>query len=536
LFLKFDSGQLQFISLASEGDIKEVAKFVSDHPELDLSSSDYDGRTALHLAAQEGHYDVVEYLIKKGANIHATDRWNASSLRCAMQYNRNAIAMLLRDYGAKLRVEGIAVTELEASKRKDGETSEEFNVRMEEIQIIFNRLAGLSGGEQQGVNEVPVESLISYLKERGLDHSTNKLIQNEITQLAHGEKTIKWPAFLNLMLVSDKASTIQLALYDRLIVPKWDSFCNKLGEIFEQVRSDVKEGHNADYIPELSAVDPELFAISVCTVDGQQFDYGDAGLDFSIQSCSKPILYSLALEKYGIDYVHQFVGMEPSGVAFNSFSLNAENKPHNACINSGAIVVTGIMYPGLSIAARFKQLSKEFSRYVGGDKVGFSQSVYLSEKDTANRNRALAYFMASKGVFPPAIDIEETIDFYLQMCSIEVNTRQLAKMAATYANYGNCPTTNERIMSFATVRRTMQLLFSCGMYDYSGRWATSSGLPAKSGVSGCIFIVVPGVLGLSIYSPRLAEHGNSVRGIEYAHRITEQFGWNFFDQAYNRQR
>jgi glutaminase len=228
--------------------------------------------------------------------------------------------------------------------------------------------------------------------------------------------------------------------------------------------------------------------------------------------------------------------MESSGVAFNSFTLNADNKPHNACINAGAIALSGIMYPGLSSAQRFKQLSTEFSRFIGGDKVGFSQSVYLSEKDTAHRNRALAYFMASKGVFPSNVNIDETIDFYLQMCSIEVNSNQLASIAATYANYGNCPLTNERILSFDTVRRTMQLLFSCGMYDYSGRWATTTGLPGKSGVSGCLYVVVPGILGLSIYSPRIAEHGNSVRGIAFAHQITEAFGWNIFDVVYNRQR
>jgi glutaminase len=227
--------------------------------------------------------------------------------------------------------------------------------------------------------------------------------------------------------------------------------------------------------------------------------------------------------------------MESSGVAFNAFTLNADNKPHNACINAGAIVLSGLFHPEMSRAQRFKKLSTEISRFLGGDKVGFSQNVYLSEKDTAHRNRALAYFMASKGVFPPDAEIEETVDFYLQMCSIEVSTRQLAAIAATYANYGNCPTTNERVLSFDTVRRTIQLLFSCGMYDFSGRWAITTGLPAKSGVSGCLYLVVPGVLGLSIYSPRIAEHGNSLRGIEFAQQVTEAFGWNIFDVVYNRQ-
>ncbi len=163
------------------------------------------------------------------------------------------------------------------------------------------------------------------------------------------------------MLISDKFSIIQLALYDKLIIPNWTSFCEKIKEIFNQVRKDEQGGHNATYIPELSVVDPELFSVSVCTVDGQQFSYGDQDIDFSIQSCSKPLLYSLALEKFGASHIHTYVGLEPSGNAFNAFTLNSENKPHNACINAGAIMMCSIMYPGMTIAQRFKTLVSEFS-------------------------------------------------------------------------------------------------------------------------------------------------------------------------------
>jgi len=130
------------------------------------------------------------------------------------------------------------------------------------------------------------------------------------------------------------------------------------------------------------------------------------------------------------------------------------------------------------------------------------------------------------------IKIEDALDFYFQLCSTEVNCYKLSSMAATYANHGECPLTGARALSLDTVKRTMQLAFSCGMYDYSGEWACTVGLPAKSGVAGSIFIVVPGVLGMCVFSPRLDMHGNSVRGVDFATKIVNRFGWNIFDVLY----
>ncbi|KAL0490929.1 hypothetical protein AKO1_009802 [Acrasis kona] len=525
---QLEKEQLLLISLASEGDVDGIINLLESTPALDVNASDYDGRTALHLACSEGHIEVVKYLLNKGANVHATDRWNNTSLRSAAFHHYASIATLLRERGATLRVEGLAMSELEARKLNNGEQSEEFKLKVEGIKHIFDSLAD----GVQNVTSVNVSSLEQYLRSKGI-HSRNIVVKQELNQLRSGS-IIEWDDFLKMML--GEKSIIQLAMYDRLIVKDWSKFIEKITILFQNVQREVHEGKNADYIPELSTVDPELFSVSICTVDGQQFDIGDTDAEFSIQSASKPMLYSLALERYGPKYVHEYVGMEPSGAAFNSFTLNSENKPHNACINAGAIVVCGLMYPELSVAERFKKLNTEFSAFLGGEKAGFNQSVYLSEKDTAHRNKALSYFMASNGAFPKNVDIDETLDFYLQMCSIEVNSNQLAKVAATYANYGVCPTTGSTILSYDTVRRTAQLLFNCGMYDYSGRWANSTGLPAKSGVSGCLYIVVPGVLGMAVYSPRLASHGNTVRGIEFAHRAAETFGWNIFDVVYNMKR
>jgi len=140
--------------------------------------------------------------------------------------------------------------------------------------------------------------------------------------------------------------------------------------------------------------------------------------------------------------------------------------------------------------------------------------------------------MESRGGFPPNVALTEALDFYFQLCSVELNIEQMGFIAATYANYGICPLTGEKTMTMDTVKKTLQLLYSCGMYDYSGEWAMTVGLPAKSGVSGNLFFVVPNKLGMAVYSPPLDSRGNSVKGVEYSKRVAELFGWSLFDVLY----
>lgn len=143
---------------------------------------------------------------------------------------------------------------------------------------------------------------------------------------------------------------------------------------------------------------------------------------------------------------------------------------------------------------------------------------------------SLSYFMASRNAFPKDADIDESLAFYLQNCSIAVSSEQLATISSSYANYGICPTTGKRCLSDETVSGALKIFFSCGMYDYSGEWACTVGLPAKSGVSGCIMLVVPNVCGISIWSPRLDSHGNSVKGVEFSEKLVDKFKWSAFDE------
>jgi glutaminase len=327
-------------------------------------------------------------------------------------------------------------------------------------------------------------------------------------------------------------SDLNRAIQNELIIPQFREFCEEITKMFEETKP-FKSGKNADYIPQLSRIDPEKFGLSLCTIDGQRFNLGDYNEDFCVQSCSKPISYAIALETLGEEFVHKYVDKEPSGQAFNSMVLTPDNLPYNPMINAGAIMVCSLIERQSDQSERFETVLSWWKRLAGGNKAGFSNSVYLSERLTADRNFALAYLMKSRGGFPENTDIVSVLEFYFQCCSIESNCRSLAIIAATLANGGVCPLTHERVLSTNTTKSVLSLMFSCGMYDYSGQFAFTVGLPCKSGVSGVIMCVVPGTVGFCIWSPRLDKFGNSVRGLEFCKSLVKRFNFHNFDNLAN---
>ena len=321
---------------------------------------------------------------------------------------------------------------------------------------------------------------------------------------------------------------IARALRGDLAVPDFARLESELADMYARVRADTG-GAVADYIPQLKRVDPEKFAIAVCTVDGQRFSAGDTTDLFCVQSLCKPINYSLALEEHGVATVHRHVGREPSGRGFNELSLTDEGLPHNPMINSGAIMSCSLLRSRDELADRFDHVAATWRRLSGSARVGFNNSVYLSERRTADRNFALGYFMRERGAFPDGTDLVETLEFYFQCCSIELDTQSLAVVAATFANAGINPLTNDPVFKPSTVRHCLSLMSSCGMYDYSGEFAFTIGLPAKSGVSGGLMLVVPGVMGVFVWSPRLDSLGNSVRGVAFCKELVSRYNFHVFD-------
>eukprot|EP01112_Ceratiomyxa_fruticulosa_P011898 TRINITY_DN3274_c0_g3_i1.p1 TRINITY_DN3274_c0_g3~~TRINITY_DN3274_c0_g3_i1.p1 ORF type:complete len:607 (+),score=113.71 TRINITY_DN3274_c0_g3_i1:134-1954(+) len=525
-------GPLVLISAAAKGDLHTI-KHLIEQEGVNPNEGDYDGRTALHLASEEGHLDIVKYLISKGVNLNAHDRWGSTPLRGAISYNRREICNLLKDSGATFKV---APSKMVLPHSAQNVAKEERNEKLLEV---FHGIAEIEQGtleKDRKPGPVSVKHVYRYLHDLyGLTPRKNSVLSSQLNSITNSNDQITMDAFLELM--NGPENLLQRAFDNRLVVSNWASFCQEVTDIFESVRRDVpsNKGKNATYIPELANVDPDLFGLSIMTVDGQMFHLGDWDTHFSIQSCSKPVTYSLCSEAVGPEMIHKYVGQEPSGVAFNAFTLNKNKKPHNPLINSGAIMVAGLYKPELSLSQRFRKLTEGFSEMAGGFKIGFNQSVYLSEKSCAHRNFALAHFMAAEDAFPESANILEAVDFYFQACSCEVDTNTLASMAATYANNGRHPFSSHRTLSFSTVKNTLQLMNSCGMYDFSGEWACTVGLAAKSGVSGNIFSVVPDILGLAIYSPPLDPQGNSTRGVEFLKRFSKRFNWGLLDLLFSKQ-
>lgn len=326
---------------------------------------------------------------------------------------------------------------------------------------------------------------------------------------------------------------IYKALQGRLAVPEFRKYTTELEDIYNLTRNNA-DGANASYIPELARVDPSNFGIAICTVDGQRWGYGDCKTGYCIQSCSKAITYLAALQEHGYDYVHHHIGVEPSGMKFNSMKLKdtdvkGRKIPHNPMINAGAIMCCALVKQGQSSSRRFAHIMETWTRLCGGTQIGFQNSTYLSESSCADRNWCLGYMMKEYDAFPKGTDLKETLEFYFQCCSIEVDCEQMALMAGTLANGGTCPTTGDKVFEPQHVKNCLSLMLSCGMYDYSGEWAFRTGSAAKSGVGGSVFVVVPNRMGICIWSPRLDKNGNSVRGVEFTQELCKRFNFHKYE-------
>ena len=390
---------------------------------------------------------------------------------------------------------------------------------MEDIKKYFNSLK---------VDEkIKKHDLLLELKKLGFLENDPRLksfynILNEIDDI-----------FINYDQFHKLISTNQLLFHKifkkELIISEFNEFTENIYTIYEET-SKNKDGNVASYIPQLARVDPEQYGISICTVDGQRLNIGDTNVDFTVQSCTKVINYGNALEELGTEKVHHFVGREPSGQAFNELTLNKSGKPHNPLINSGAIMTTSLIKNNEVHSDRFDYIMNIWNKLAGGMyKIGFNNSVYLSEKRTADRNYALAYFMKENIGFPENTDLDQTLELYFQCCSIEVNTESLSVVASTLANGGVNPFTGEKIWSSNTVKNVLSMMLMCGMYDYSGEHAFKIGIPSKSGVAGAIMTVIPNVMGIVTWSPRLDDIGNSAKGVEFCKLFGDMFNFHIFD-------
>jgi glutaminase len=286
----------------------------------------------------------------------------------------------------------------------------------------------------------------------------------------------------------------------------------------------LTDGAVASYIPELAKADPSLFGIVVATVDGQVYEVGSTRTQFTIQSISKPLVYGAALEDSGLERVRQAIGMEPSGEAFNSISLEpGTGRPLNPMINAGAIAATALIQ-GPSQTARLERIVSAISAYAGRP-LDIDDAVFESERSTGHRNRAIGHMLRNYGIVSD--DPEPALELYFKQCSVRVDCRDLALIGATLANSGVNPVTGQRAVAAEHIRPILSVMATCGVYDFTGEWVYRVGMPAKSGVGGGIVAVLPGQLGIGVFSPALDERGNSVRGVKVCEAVSAELGLHF---------
>lgn len=292
--------------------------------------------------------------------------------------------------------------------------------------------------------------------------------------------------------------------------------------------AELRDGEVATYIPELAKANPEWFGICVATTDGRIYEVGDSRQPFTIQSISKPFTYGLALEDHGRQAVLGKIGVEPTGDAFNSISLApGSGRPLNPMINAGAIAATSLI-AGYSENDKLNRLLSTYSLYAG-QQLTIDETVYESERATGHRNRAIGHMLRNFDIIQG--DPEPALDLYFRQCSVSVDCRDLSLMAATLANGGVNPLTGERAVRSEFVTDILSVMTTCGMYDYAGEWVYSVGMPGKSGVAGGILVVLPGQLGIGVFSPRLDARGNSVRGVHVCTDLSRDLQLHFLRVA-----
>ena len=413
---------------------------------------------------------------------------------------------------------------------------EEHSRGLLQVQLTAENLMQRNFQDSDG--NIVLSEFKSALAATGLDYSRDirlKEFRSNLKALGRTDGLLSQSEFKSV--VEPNIVLINRALRGDFVIPDWQKFVNKLEEFYWKCKVN-KGGRVADYIPQLAKYNPDYWAVGMCSIDGQRFSFGDVDVPFTIQSSGKPINYAIAVNELGSDATHKYVGQEPSGRLFNDLSLKIfeageRPKPHNPMVNSGAIVVCSLLmtliHDSMKVSEKFDWVCDFYKLMAGGEHVGFNNATFLSEREAADRNYAIGFYMRENKCFPEGTNLKAVMDFYFQLCSLEVNCLSVSMMGATLANGGICPLTEKRIFDSRAVRNVLSLMHSCGMYDYSGQFAFDVGLPAKSGVSGCTMVVIPNVGGLGLFSPPLDSYGNSVRSLQFCHELVSHFNFHQYD-------
>jgi glutaminase len=316
---------------------------------------------------------------------------------------------------------------------------------------------------------------------------------------------------------SDIVSTGQL--------PRADLVRALVAEAYERFRSNA-DGENSQVYPALARVPSDLFGICVASSGGEIYAIGDAEREFTIMSVSKPFVFALVAEALGVEEVRERVGVNATGLAFNSLE-GIERGPGgrtNPMVNSGAIATTSLL-PGATLDAKWRFVHDGLSRFAGRT-LPLNDEVYASASETNHRNQSIGRLLQSYGRI--YMDPAEAVDLYTKQCALNVSAKDLAVMGATLADGGVNPRTRERVVDAAVCHYALAVMATAGLYETSGDWLYEVGLPGKSGIGGGIVTVSPGKGGVGTFGPRLDQSGNSVKGQLVAKYLSQRLGLDLF--------
>ena len=290
---------------------------------------------------------------------------------------------------------------------------------------------------------------------------------------------------------------------------------------------DNKGGRNADYIPYLANVDSNLFGISVCLPNGEILSAGDCDYRFGIESISKVATAILILRDYGGETVMKMIGADATGMPFNSIlAILLENDhPSTPLVNAGAISAVSMVRPVGNSRGKWEAIKSYIAELCGSD-TPLIEELYNSESESNHRNRSIAWLLKSYNRIYDEPEI--ALDLYTRQCSLGVTAKQLSIMAATIACGGYNPVTKREVFPKRQSAKAVSLMATVGLYEHTGDWMFSVGIPAKSGVGGGIIGVLPGIFGIAAFAPPIDEAGNSVKAQLAIKRIMENLNLNIF--------
>ena len=422
----------------------------------------------------------------------------------------------------------------------------------------FKEISGATSSQSLTDLFITTDDILAYLNTQGLG-ATNQvvpIVKGTLNRIAAGNSGKVY--FKSLFIRGNMGRNVIIkAILGNMVIRDFKLFSKHIKEIYQTVKDEEDDGKLMknlvhEFREGKGKQDGNEFGVALCTIDGQEIAEGDAFLDIPLMETVKPLLYALAMEDSGIDEVHKYVGIEPTSSDPTGFDLlqptshgdshdetQAQPTPYNPFTDSGGLTICSMIGKGHRSqeaffedkGTRFKHVLSSLRRLAGSrGRFGFANPIFLAQKERGLQVKAVSHYIKGMGCYPPSVDPDSSAEQYFEARAIKTSCASLAVCAATIANGGICPLTNELCLQPEVVSNTIRQMYSSGMNAYAGEWQFNVGIPASCGSSGLMLLVIPKVCGICIYSPKINEYQVPYRGVRFSKLLTKKYRVNIFDQ------